>query len=65
MFFFTKMATVWLGEQGIYLVSAIAALADVSAISLSVADMSHNGSVSLLAASIAILIAVSMNALMK
>ena len=65
VFFFTKLATVWLGKQGIYLVSAIAGLADVSAISLSVADMSHHGSVSLLAASVAILIAVSVNALMK
>lgn len=65
VFFFMKLATVWLGEQGIYFVSAIAGLADVSALSLSVADMSHNGSVSLLAASVAILIAVSVNALMK
>ncbi|MEP0546901.1 MAG: MgtC/SapB family protein [Rhodothermales bacterium] len=65
VFLFTKLTTIWLGEQGVYLVSAVAGLADVSAISLSVADMSHSGSVSLLAASVAILIAVSVNALMK
>lgn len=65
VFFFTKLATVWLGEQGIYLASSIAGLADVSAISLSVADMFHNGSVSVLAASVAIFIAVTVNALMK
>ena len=65
VFLFTKLATVWLGEQGIYLASALAGLADVSAISLSVADMSRTGSVSLMAASIAIFIAVTVNALMK
>ena len=65
VFFVTKLATVWLGEQGIYLASGIAGLADVSAISLSVADLSHNGSVSVPAASVAIFIAMTVNALMK
>jgi len=65
VFFLMKVATVWLGEQGLYLVSAIAGLADASAITLSVADMTHGGSVSLIAGSVAILIAVSVNALMK
>jgi uncharacterized membrane protein (DUF4010 family) len=65
VFFFTKLVTVWLGDQGIYLVSTLAGLADVSAISLSLVDMSHNGSVSLIAASVAIFSAVTVNALMK
>lgn len=65
VFLLTKLATVWLGETGIYPISAIAGLADVSAISLSVADTFHKGSVSLPAASIAIFIAIAVNALMK
>ena len=60
-----KAATVNLGEQGIYLASAIAGLGDASAISLTAAKLVHSGSLSAPAASIAILIAVTMNALMK
>lgn len=65
VFFVTKLATLWLGEQGILLVSAIAGLADVSAISVSIADLSQQGTTSLPGAMLAIFIAVTVNALMK
>jgi len=65
VFFFSKLATVWLGEQGVYPAGAIAGLADVSAISLSVADMVRTDTVSLTTASIAVFIAIAMNAVMK
>jgi uncharacterized membrane protein (DUF4010 family) len=65
IFFFVKIASVWLGNEGIYLASAIAGLGSVSAISLSVADMVHTGSLSLREGSIAFLIAFVSNSLMK
>ena len=65
IFFLVKAANVWMGHEGIYLASAIAGLGSVSAIALSVADMVHTGSVSVREASIAILIALTSNSLMK
>ena len=65
IFLFSRMAAVHLGERGIYLASAIAGAGDASVISLSIADTVGNGSLSLPAASAAILIAVAANALVK
>ena len=60
-----KTATVLWGEGGIYLASTIAGLGDASAISLSVAKLVGQGSLSVPVASVAILIAAGMNALVK
>ena len=65
IFLLSKMATVQLGDRGIYLTSAIAGLGDASAVSLSAAKLVNNGSLSVLAACSAIFIAVVMNALLK
>jgi uncharacterized membrane protein (DUF4010 family) len=65
IFFFVKASNVLLGHQGIYLASAIAGLGSVSAITLSVADMVHTGSVGMKDGSIALLIALVSNSLMK
>lgn len=65
VFLLSKVATVHLGEQGIYLTSAIAGLGDASAIALSTAQMVNNGGLSVFAACGAIFIAVTMNALFK
>ena len=61
----TKGATMWGGEHGIYLASALAGTGDASAISLSIAQLVQGESLSVPAASLAILIAVTMNALVK
>ena len=65
IFLLARVATVEMGEQGIYLTSAVAGLGDASAISLSAAKLVGAGSLSVPAASVAILIAVTMNALLK
>lgn len=65
VFLLSRLATAWLGEQGIYPASAIAGLGDASAISISAAKLTQEGVLSILAASVAVLIAVSMNALAK
>ncbi len=65
VFLLSKIATVHLGEQGIYLTSAIAGLGDASAISLSAAQLVNNDELSVFAACVAIFIAVTMNALFK
>ena len=61
----TKAAAVNLGERGIYLASAVAGLGDASAISLTTANLVHGGSLSATAGAVAVLIAVTMNALLK
>ena len=65
IFLLVKVATAWLGEQGIYLASALAGAGDASAISFSIAQSASKGSLSFPTASLAILIAVTMNALVK
>lgn len=65
IFFFVKVISLWLGNQGIYIASAIAGLANVSAISLSVADLFHGNSLGLKEASLAILLALGANAVTK
>lgn len=65
VFALAQLGKIWLGDQGIYLVSAISGLADASAISLSVADMVHRDTLPAAAAATAVLIAVSANAILK
>lgn len=65
VFLLSKLATVHFGTQGIYMTSAIAGLGDASAISLSVAKLVNDGSLSFPSACTAIFIAVFMNALLK
>ncbi len=65
IFLFVKVASVWLGNEGIYLASAIAGLGDASAITLSMAKLVNTEAISTQAAAMAILIAVTMNAVVK
>jgi uncharacterized membrane protein (DUF4010 family) len=65
IFFFTKLASVWLGPQGVYIASGLAGLGSVSAVALSMADMVSNGTISLSVAATAIFIAIITNAIMK
>ena len=65
IFLFVKLAGVWLGNEGIYIASAIAGLGDASAITLSLAEMVKGEAVSVPAAGLAIFIAVTMNAVVK
>ncbi|EDX83336.1 hypothetical protein S7335_516 [Synechococcus sp. PCC 7335] len=64
LFVLVRAAEAWLGESGIYLLSAISGIADVDAVSLSLAASANSG----LAHSIAvrgILLAVAVNTLVK
>ena len=65
IFFFVKVADVWLGRQGIYLASGIAGLGDVTAITLSVGELVGGESLSTAAAAAAIFIAITVNAVVK
>ena len=65
VFLISRLTTVWWGEQGIYLTSAAAGMGDVSAIALSAAKLVGDGSLTVVAGSVAILIGVTMNALLK
>jgi uncharacterized membrane protein (DUF4010 family) len=59
-----RAAEQWFGDTGVYLVSAISGIADVDAVSISLAKAAH-GSLSLNTASIGVLIAIFMNTLVK
>lgn len=59
-----RAAEHWFGDTGVYLVSAISGVADVDAVSISLAKAAH-GSLALNTASIGVLIAVFMNTLVK
>ena len=65
IFLFVKVAGTWLGKEGIYIASAVAGLGDASAITLSLAEMVKGEAVSIPAAALAIMIAVTMNAGVK
>jgi uncharacterized membrane protein (DUF4010 family) len=65
IFFFVKVAKVWFGNEGIYIASAISGFGSVSAISLSIADMVHSGSMNVREASVAVFVALTTNGLMK
>jgi uncharacterized membrane protein (DUF4010 family) len=61
----SKLAQQALGDTMIYGVSAVAGLADVSAIAISMADMSAERIISLEVGAIAVVIALAANAIMK
>jgi uncharacterized membrane protein (DUF4010 family) len=65
VFFVSKAATTWFGDQGIYVVSALAGLGGVSAIGLSLADLVRGGSVTVQVAAVGVLIALIANAAVK
>ncbi len=60
-----EAAEAWIGEQGVYLASAIGGMGSVSAISLSLAEQVNRGTLSFAAAWLAILIGITTNALVK
>ena len=62
--FLSKALQVWFGDTGLYLLAAVSGLADVDAITLSLASMAKTGSSPQLAAQ-AIILAVMVNTLVK
>jgi uncharacterized membrane protein (DUF4010 family) len=58
-------ATARMGEQGLYLLSAVSGLVDVDAISLSAASMMSQGQINISVAANAVLIAATVNTLLK
>jgi len=65
VFFISKMAGAWFGKEGVYLASGLAGMGSVSAIALSLADMVKQNTLTLDHASIALLLALIANALVK
>lgn len=62
---FSKASLVFFAEQGLYITSVISGLIDVDAISLSLASLAANGSITNSAASMGIILACSTNTLVK
>jgi len=62
--FLSMALQVWLGDTGIYLLAAVSGLADVDAITLSLANMANTGTSPPLAAQ-GIILAVMVNTLVK
>jgi uncharacterized membrane protein (DUF4010 family) len=60
-----RLAEAWLGTDGVYLVSGLAGLADASAISMSVAELTRTDVLGTSSAAWAVVIAVSSNAVVK
>jgi uncharacterized membrane protein (DUF4010 family) len=58
-------ATARMGDQGLYLLSAVSGLVDVDAISLSAASMMSQGQINISVAANAVLIAATVNTLLK
>jgi uncharacterized membrane protein (DUF4010 family) len=63
--FFSKLFSIILGEKGIYLISFISGITDVDAITLSLANLAKNSTISNQTASLGIIIATFSNTLMK
>ncbi|MEO8703895.1 MAG: DUF4010 domain-containing protein, partial [Kofleriaceae bacterium] len=61
----TKSATFYLGEQGLYLTSALGGTTDVDAVTLSSAKLAGNATVEALVAVTAIAIAIAVNTVVK
>jgi len=61
----TKAATVYLGDQGLYLASALSGTTDVDAVTVSSSKLASNESVGALVATTSILIAVGVNTIVK
>ncbi len=60
-----KALEVWLGDAGIYLLSAVSGISDVDAITLSLAQMSNRGDLAVAPAALGVLIAAAVNTLVK
>ena len=60
----TKAATVYLGDQGLYLASALAGTTDVDAVTLSTAKLARDGLAPMIA-TLSILIAIAVNTIVK
>jgi uncharacterized membrane protein (DUF4010 family) len=65
VFVISKVMGEQFGEGGVFVTAAVTGLADASAISLSVADMAHGGTLSAASAGWAVLIATAANAVLK
>ncbi len=65
LLFVAKFATVYFGDQGIYLTALLSGLADVDAITVSMANLSATGDVSLMVGAFAVVIAALSNTLVK
>jgi uncharacterized membrane protein (DUF4010 family) len=65
IFFVTRLASTWLGPQGVYIASALAGLGSVSAVALSMADMVGSGTTTYSVAAVAIFLAIVSNAVFK
>jgi uncharacterized membrane protein (DUF4010 family) len=65
VFFISKMAGVWFGTEGLLAISFISGMGSVSAISLSIADMVNQGSVTIENAALAFALALVSNSLTK
>lgn len=63
--FVAKLAKLWFGDQGLYAAAALSGLADVDAITLSVAEQCGGGSLSREVGALAITIAVVSNSVVK
>ena len=63
--FVVKLATVWFGDTGLYLAATLSGLADVDAITLSIAEQTNAGSLAHKVGAIAITIAVVSNGFVK
>jgi uncharacterized membrane protein (DUF4010 family) len=60
----TKAAQAWLGEAGLYLVATVSGVADVDAITISLARLA-GGEIALRSVSLAVFIAASVNTVTK
>lgn len=63
--FVVKVATRWLGDQGLYAAAALSGLADVDAITLSIGEAVHSGDLGAPVGALAITIAVVSNSVTK
>jgi uncharacterized membrane protein (DUF4010 family) len=61
----TKGATVYLGDQGLYLAAALGGTTDVDAVTLSTAKLANAGTVTSFVATVTIAIAIAVNTLVK
>lgn len=65
LLFVSKFASITFGDQGLYITALISGLVDVDAITVSMANLSQNGDISLKAAATAVTIATMTNTLVK
>lgn len=65
LLFVAKFATVYFGDQGVYLTALISGLADVDAITVSMSNLAASNDISLMVGSLGIVIAAMTNTLVK